>query len=176
MTPYERVRKSRELTNGVFPLPSVLDCIRYAITELAEYDDALLRQERTGDKRNNDKAHDPRGELGQALYMLLSAYVQWDEAPRGLYYPLGVDEQWIGRTLYFGALAELGFLADYVLSTVDKETPEHEREEYRNILSKADDAYENIYALAMFRGWPVDALIDDTCTLFEAKHAPQEAA
>ena len=79
MTPYERVRLSRERTAATFPLPNVLDCIRYAITELAEYEDALLRQERASDKRNNDKQHDPRSELGQALYMLLSAAVQFGE-------------------------------------------------------------------------------------------------
>ncbi len=174
MTPYERVRKSRELTAATFPLPSVLDCVRYAITELAEYDDALLRQERTGDKRNNDKAHDPRNELGQALYMLLSAYMQWDEAPNGMYFPLGADEQWIGRSLYFASLTELSYLANYVLSTVDIETPSHERMKMSDVLGKADDVYDSMYALAMFTGWNVDALIDDTCAAFEAKHAPRE--
>jgi hypothetical protein len=171
MTPYERVKLSRERTAGVFPFPNVLDCIRFAICEIAEYDDALLRAERTGDKRNNDKAHDPRGELGQALYMLLSAYVQWDESPDGYYFHPGKGEEWMVKTFYFGSMQELAKLADYVIALTDPIVPAHERENFDSTLGQADEAYNNIYSLAMFHGWPVDALIDDTCAKFEAKHA-----
>ena len=156
MTPYERVRKSRELTAATFPLPSVLDCIRYAITELAEYDDALLRQERTGDKRNNDKTHDPRSELGQALYMLLSAAVQLkcdcDVAPGDAsdkFAAYVASMRCLVSCAYYGNARTIGALMWHV-----------------------DDAYAVLCTLVHAHAWSVDALIDDTCARFEAKHAP----
>ena len=167
MTPYERVQLSRQRTAGVFPLPSVLDCIRYAITELAEYDDALLRQERTGDKRNNDKAHDPRSELGQALYMLLSAAVQ---IPREL-------SDFPGRANnvqqeYAAALFGLSQAMSYAERWMNSNYPKLQFD----MITTFCGAYDHICKLAGVHGWPVEALIDDTCTRFEAKHAPQEAA
>lgn len=157
MTPYERVRQSRELTAATFPLPSVLDCIRYAITELAEYDDALLRQERTGDKRNNDKAHDPRNELGQALYMLLSAAVQIKE-----------DRNFtiltpVSRVVCY--VNSLRLAADLLRSVAGNG---HTWVIHDQIFG----AYVEVARLANTHGWPVDVLIDDTCAAFEAKHAP----
>ena len=159
MTPYERVKLSRERTAGTFPLPNVLDCIRFAICELSEYDDALLRQERTGDKRNNDKAHDPRNELGQALYMLLSAAVQLECDCNVSPYSANdrfaayVDSvRGLASCAYYGNGRAIGALMWYV-----------------------DDAYAVLCSLAAANGWSVDALIDDTCAAFEAKHAPQEA-
>ena len=166
MTPYERVKLSRERTAATFPLPSVLDCIRYAITELAEYEDALLRQERASDKRNNDKQHDPRSELGQALYMLLSAAVQFGEPsePRRLPAVSGYGP----RELYFMALSHL---ADLGYEALDE----------KNLLSLetwlrayASQAYTEMCDLAVLHGWPVDSLIDDTCAAFERKLAPKE--
>ena len=53
-----------------------------AICELAEMDDAWLRFDRRDDKRNNVRLNDPVAELGQALYMLLSAAVQLGIEPQ----------------------------------------------------------------------------------------------
>ncbi len=163
MTPYERVKLSRERTRLTFPLPGVSDCIRYAICELVEYDDALLRMERTGDKRNNDKVHDPAAELGQALYMLLSASVQFREpsAPRRLPAVSG----YMPRELYFMALshlADLGFeaLDEKNLSSLETWLRAH-----------ASTAYTDMCDLADLYGWSVDALVEDACAAFEAKHA-----
>ncbi len=159
MTPYERVRQSRELTAATFPLPSVLDCIRYAITELAEYDDALLRQERTGDKRNNDKAHDPRNELGQCGYMLLSAMMVANKPPQP-YRPTAVQDP---TALYPFVLRNL---ADCVIGAGPGTNA------FGRLMPRMQVAYDAWCSLAASRGWYVDALIDDTCAAFEAKHAP----
>jgi hypothetical protein len=175
MTPYERVQLSRQRTNATFPLPSVLDCIRYAITELAEYDDALLRAERTGDKRNNGKEHDPRSELGQALYMLLSAHIQWGECPDVYYYTPEPGKEWLNGMLYTGTMVELARLTDYVIALTSPIVPEYERELFVNVVGQAEDAYNNMYALAMYHKWDVDTLVDDTCNRFEQKHTQQEA-
>lgn len=153
MTPYERVQQSRQRTAATFPLPPPVDCIRYAITELAEYDDALLRQERAGDKRNNAKDHDPRIELGQALYMLLSACVQRRHQPRGGFYVHGPT----CRSAYAKTLGVLASMLDNF---------------HAEDLSAA---YTHIVVLAARHSWDVDALIDDTCAAFEAKHAAVSA-
>ena len=159
MTPYERVQLSRQRTAGVFPLPNVLDCIRYSICELAEMDDALLRQERTGDKRNSDKAHDPRSELGQALYMLLSAAVQLrcdcDVTPQD------ASDKFAAYVASMRCLVSCAYYAD--------------RQTTGALMWHVDDAFAVLCSLAHGHGWSVDALIDDTCARFEAKHAPQEA-
>jgi len=156
VTPYERVQQSRQLTAATFPLPSVLDCIRYAITELAEYDDAMLRAERTGDKRNNDKAHDPRSELGQALYMLLSAAVQRST-------PLHTVVSWrLADPGYITAMVMLCEVAQCIMDSNCTPT------------LHMDYAYTAMIVLAATNGWNVDALIDDTCAAFERKHAPVE--
>ena len=73
----EIVRDSRERTAGVFPLPTVDDCIDFAITEAAEYIDALKR-ENAAYKRNNDKEHSTRKEWAQCGYMICSAIIQID--------------------------------------------------------------------------------------------------
>jgi hypothetical protein len=162
MTPYERVQLSRQRTAGVFPLPSVLDCIRYAITELAEYDDALLRQERQGDKRNNIKQmHDPRSELGQALYMLLSAMMQHNYEP---------DNDASFRTMtpqqvYFNAIQWTTETGRDALGIGSKPYA------FQNMQHSVDAAYSAMLALALSHSWDVDTLVDDTCNRFEQKHA-----
>lgn len=164
MTPYERVQLSRQRTAGAFPLPSVLDCIRYAIYELAKYDDALLRQERTDDKRNNDKAHDPRVELGQCGYMLLSAAMQMR---------FGVDittvqpiRDGVRRMSYYSILL-IGLARAMSESSYGADSDKAKDELH---LAWYDWAY-----LCDVHGWPVDSLIDDTCARFEAKHARERA-
>jgi hypothetical protein len=70
------VRESRSTTAMVFPLPDVAGCVDYAITEAGETLDAILREKRTGDKRNNVKDSDERKEWGQCGYMIASAMMQ----------------------------------------------------------------------------------------------------
>ena len=157
MTPYERVKLSRQRTAGVFPLPSPLDCIRYAICELAEYDDALLRLERIGDKRNNARQPDPRAELGQAFYMLLSAAVQVGYEPNGLDTFRAPDHR-LGH--YAVALRNIG---NVLCGVLDSASPEH-------VAYQMDDAYRALLWIAAAHGWDVAALVDDACAAFEAKH------
>lgn len=159
MTPYERVRLSRERTAATFPLPSVLDCIRYAITELAEYDDALLRQERTNDKRNNDKAHDARSELGQCGYMLLSALLQ---LPGPFYCGTKYNRDGVLHgTYYFALLHGLTRAATHAMYPASM----------GDAVSYLHQSWGELVRLADVHGWPVDALIDDACAAFERKHA-----
>ncbi len=167
MTPYARVKESRKRTAATFPLPSPLDCIRYAICELAEYDDAMLRLERIGDKRNNERQPDPRAELGQAIYMLLSAAVQWKTQPE----PYSLMPQ-PRLHLYSSSLSWLiGFTASPVNLML---TPPLARNNRIATGWKVSGTYAALCSLAACHGWDVDTLIDDTCAAFEAKHAPKE--
>jgi hypothetical protein len=75
----EYIAAERAALANCYPLPSPLDCVRYALTELGEYEDAMLRAERTGDKRNNQRPSDARRELGQVGEMLGAAWVQRDD-------------------------------------------------------------------------------------------------
>lgn len=75
----EHISQERAALAHCYPLPSPLDCIRYALTEVGEYEDAILAMERTGDKRNNpDRERDARKELGQVGEMLGAGLVQLD--------------------------------------------------------------------------------------------------
>ena len=166
MTPYERVKLSRKRTANVFPLPSPLDCIRYSLCELCEYDDAMLRLERIGDKRNNARQPDPRAELGQALYMLLSAAaVQWGIKPFQYDH---LSEQ-TRLHLYSSAL---NWLTGFTLSPASAHLVPPLSSPRRVALDiPVSGAYNVLCVLATFHGWHVDALVDDTCVAFEAKHA-----
>ena len=165
MTPYERVKLSRKRTANVFPLPSPLDCIRYSLCELCEYDDAMLRLERIGDKRNNDRQPDPRAELGQALYMLLSAAVQWGIKPKGSY---RLSEQ-TRLHLYSSALT---WLTSFTLSPTSAHlVPPFSAARRVALGVPVSGAYNVLCALATLHGWDLDELIEDTCAAFEAKHA-----
>lgn len=170
MTPYERVKLSRERTATTFPLPTPRDCIRYAITELAEYDDALLRIERTGDLRNNARQPDPRAELGQCVYMLLSAYVQLDEEPAVYHEETSKPERWMLKFSYYDAMASLAMTADDVLSSTDVDVPVYERSTKEVIVAQADEAYNSLLMVAESHGWDMTSLVEDTCVAFESKH------
>lgn len=165
MTPYERVKLSRKRTADAFPLPCPLDCIRYALCELCEYDDAMLRIERIGDKRNNARVPDPRGELGQALYMFLSAAVQWGTKPKQ-YDPLSQQTR---LHLYSAAL---NWLTGFTLSPASAHlTPPLSNARRVALGIPVSGAYNVLCALATLHGWDLDELIEDTCAAFEAKHA-----
>lgn len=167
MTPYVRVKESRKRTAATFPLPSPVDCIRYAICELTEYDDALLRLERIGDKRNNERTPDPRAELGQAIYMLLSAAVQWRTEPKP-----DVTSQYSRLHLYSSSVS---WLLGFTLSPANSRLTAPLSEDGRIATGiTVSGAYAALCDLAACHGWDVAALIDDTCAAFEAKHAPKE--
>lgn len=162
MTPYERVKLSRERTAATFPLPSVTDCIRYAICELAEMEDAWLRIERADDKRNNVRQSSPYDELGQAVYMLLSAAVQLGVAPKLL-------ATYRDHDTYIDAYAYALYTLAALLTMMQRSQVDAER-----LQMVFDAAYSGIYATGAINGVDsvFDSLIDDTCAAFERKHAP----
>lgn len=171
MNPYERVRLSRSLTNATFPLPAPLDCVRYAITELAEMDDALLRMERAGDKRNNTRNTDPRAEMGQCGYMLLSALVQLPGAG-----PKAIEDRVLAissaRTTYFTLLGDLAAVGQ----EMERGVEDGSGGTLRRAATLLGIAWRNFSRLACLHGWSVDDLIEDACAAFEARHATKEAA
>ena len=154
----EIVRESRERTNSVFPLPDVDSCIDYAITEAGEYLDAVLREKRDTDKRNRDKAHDARKELGQCGYMIASAIIQID----GVQYDRKVfDHENVYDLFYFLSMYHLDGLwyPDYDLAS-----------EYAATYILALNAY---CRLCEANGWNPADLLRETCAAFEAKHLRQ---
>ena len=141
----EIVRTSRERTAGVFPLPTVDDCIDFAITEAAEFIDALKR-ENAAYKRNNDKAHNKRSELGQAAYMVCSALIQLPDDALQMSYAgdESIHDMIIWLCLYRAA-------------------------EDETALPDALQVYVN---LCRHEGWNPAALLRETCAAFERKHLP----
>ena len=144
------VQESRARTAGVFPLPDAVDCIDYAITEAAEYLDAMLRQRRAGDKRNNDKAHDARKELGQCGYMICSAVMQINTSHLD-----ALD--WQASQVYMASsiYSVLGILCEVQSPPSD----------YQEV-----DALDAWHAFALHCGWNPAELIRETCADFERKH------
>lgn len=72
---YERNRKWRVWmdANTPFKTPDTLDCLRYAVTEIAEAMDVWLRQNNQAHARNNGRNHDLYAELADTAMMLLTA-------------------------------------------------------------------------------------------------------
>ena len=149
----EIVRASRERTNAVFPLPTIEDCIDFAITEAAEYIDALKRENDTY-KRNNDKAHNKRNEWGQTGYMICSAIIQQDTdhldrfdwepyitAPEGNVY------------VVIAGLCDIRT----GIASVNSENPHV-------------DALDQWNAFTELCGWNPAGLLRETCAAFERKH------
>ncbi len=138
------VAGSRARTAGVFPLPDAPGCVDYAICEAAETLDAILRERRAGDKRNNVKEHDARREWGQCGYMICSGLMQTD-------YPL-TDYRMAGieGTIYdvLQALAIEAMSADTSLV----------------------DALAEWHGYCQWQEWDADALLRETCAEFERKH------
>lgn len=79
------VREFREDMHLYFPAPSREDCMAFAVTEVGEAVDAVLRQNPLY-KRNNSKRHNVEAELAQTAMMLLStipfSYINTDWLPR----------------------------------------------------------------------------------------------
>jgi len=167
VTPYERVQQSRALTAATFPFPDLRSCIDYAICEFAgEYRDAVLRDERTGDKRNTCRTHDARAELGDSLYMLLSACIMAEHEP--------VDRPivaWTYRRRCNEIVRHLTHAADNA-ARLDGETTSHD-DAMDYVQRSLDAAYADMIALAAINhGWDADMIVEDACQKFERKHAP----
>lgn len=157
----ERVGSSRLMLEGKFPYPSAVDCMRYAIQEMAEFDDARMREDQPDHKRNNERQPDARKELGQAGYMVLSALLldKGNDYPGFMYVAPGKPvELWAAAVM--NVASAIGFYeAD----------------------AKEDGAVDAWYAwvvmkdLMMARGWDPMQLITETCEAFEAKHLGVQA-
>lgn len=148
----ERVGSSRMMLDGKFPYPSAVDCMRYAVQELAEFDDAMMRQEQPTHKRNNGKEHDPRKELGQAGYMILSAMIKVEGC--STYLESEIQEK---DRLYGAIIGELG-----------EALSEGQINLY--VVNSLDWALAYWKELCTLHGWDVAELIEDTCADFERKH------
>lgn len=153
----ERVGSSRMMLDGKFPYPSAVDCMRYAIQEMAEMDDAMMRQEQPEHKRNNGREHDPRKELGQAGFMLLSAALYLENT-----YPTDdkeVDAHVSTVELWANCIDSACMaVKDFSLNLVS--------------YASVDISYALAYwkHIASSHGWDVAELIEDTCADFERKH------
>jgi hypothetical protein len=152
----EIVRASRERTAEYFPLPDIKACIDYAITEAAEHLDAVLREKRNGDKRNNAKEHDARKEWGQCGYMVASAIIQ-DTDNRF------VDEDWFWDFTAWPGCENVYTLLVY-MAGIQAGLSKHDFR-YINTLDKWDAASRDL-------GYDSAELLRETCAAFEAKHIP----
>lgn len=68
-----QVRSHRLAVLHSFAWPDAPQCVAYALTEVGEYTDALLREQRAGDNRAAQRERDALLEWGQCGYMLASA-------------------------------------------------------------------------------------------------------
>jgi hypothetical protein len=129
-------------------------------------DDAWLRLERRDDKRNNERTHDPRAELGQAFYMLLSAAMQLGIEPAT---PSDILYRWsVYESIYASALKSMARLLDMSMMPAEAVSPDYAQGAF-------DAAYYAMFAAGALYDWDdLDIMVDETCTAFERKHAPQE--
>ena len=169
MTPYDRTYLSRNRTAATFPFPELRACIDYTICEFAgEFRDALLRYERSGDRRNTDRQHDARAEMGDALFMLLSACIRADHAPQ----LVPVVNTYSMRRECNEITRYLTHAADHA-ARLDGETTSHD--DAADMLHRhLDHAYSYMVHLCTVHfGWPVDGVVNAACVKFERKWAPQ---
>ena len=152
------VQKSRQRTAAYFPLPDIKSCIDYAITEAAEHLDAVLREERNADKRNNAKEHTPRFEWGQCGYMVASAIIQDmptdDDAD--------VEEEfWECNAYSFNenVYTVLAYMA-HIQAGMNQD-------EFRYV-----DTLDKWHAASRSLGYDSAELLRETCAAFESKHIP----
>ncbi len=171
MTPYERVRQSRELTAATFPFPQLRPSVDYTICEFAgELRDALLRDERAQDVRNNGKEHSQRVELGDSFYMLLSSCLQLGYEPQ----PHPVVGAYSFRRECNEIVRYLLNAADHA-ARLDGETSSYDGA-HDAVCRNLEHAYNYMAHLCTCGyGWDVDVIVDDACRKFEKKHAAREA-
>ena len=160
----ERVGSSRLMLDGKFPYPDEIGCIIHCAGEATEYRDARRRIENPEEKRNNGKQHDPRKELGQCAYMLLSGLLYNQQRNVStIRLPLDYaqyEQQYDQEYVYFGLLSELGALGQALMDD----------EEIYIIFEQYNQVWEGICILCYVHGWDVAELIEDTCADFERKH------
>lgn len=148
----ERVGSSRLMLEGKFPYPEGVRCMRYAVQELAEYDDARMRLDQPDHKRNNERQPDSRRELGQAGYMILSAMLKVEGCRADL------ESEVLDKACLYGAVVrELGDAIS-----------ENSINIY--VVNNLDWALAYWKELCTLHGWDVYDLITETCEAFEAKH------
>lgn len=138
------VAGSRARTAGVFPLPDTPGCVDYAICEAAETLDAILRQRRNGDKRNNERQVNERIEWGQCGYMIASGLMQTDYDLEDFHMAGG------GGTIY-DVLDCLVIEAMHAQSTLV-------------------DALAEWVSYCKWQEWDAADLLRETCADFERKH------
>lgn len=149
------------MLDGVLPYPDEIGCIIHCTGEATEYRDARRRVEHPEEKRNNGKQHDPRKELGQCAYMLLSGLLYRSEWIEGdLFYPPEESDAVETEYIYFCLLQSISDLALVILDDLEIDT----------VLREYRFAWEGIALLAKYHGWDVAELIEDTCADFERKH------
>jgi NTP pyrophosphatase (non-canonical NTP hydrolase) len=176
VTPYDRVKLSRERTSATFPFPALRPSLDYTICEFAgELRDAVLRDERCGDVRNTDRAHSQRAELGDAFYMLLSACIQADHEPILRMVEASMVEAMPPRrccNLIVRLLTQAADAADMLAQFGPSEC------ELDALHRMLDSAYTHMVALCVgWYDWPVADVVDEACAKFERKHAAvQEGA
>lgn len=158
----DRVVLSRKRTAAAFPLPAFDRCVRYAIQECGETDDAWMREEHPEHKRNSERTPFPRREWGQVGYMILSGATQrvdWGKYQTQIHGHVQEPRS----TLFGGVVMQLGLALIYERNWSWSQSHLH-------------TAFVNWVYLCRLEGWDPDELIDETCKAFEAKHAVREAA
>lgn len=152
----EYIASERQSLAHCYPLPNPLDCVRYALTELGEYEDAMLRAERTGDKRNHVKPHDARRELGQVGEMIGAALVQldgWQRVTEGAYAP---SNRYDSISVMLESLSKCFW--------------------YRaDIFNDAKWSFVNWLGLVSFHGWDAHALLVERYAQVREKHCTEAA-
>lgn len=154
------VHAHRERTEHVYPWPGDVQCLRYAVQEMAEYDDVCMREASPEHKRNNKRQPDARHELAQAGYMMCSAFA-CNDAPDivEVSSPLDHTRQW--------AVSILKLAAAIIIHDVDNGRMEFARE-----VRYAFDAWLDICKQAGVQ--PIEA-VNEICAQVEAKYLAEES-
>lgn len=169
MNPYDRIQLSRQRTAETFPFPALRPSLDYTICEFAgELRDAMLRDERSGDVRNTDRAHSQRAELGDAFYMLLSACIKADHKPV-LHPTIAVYSFRRQCNEIVRYLTHAADLADML------ERGSGSERMHEDLCRNLDHAYSYMYALCLNGyGWEVIEVVEEACQKFERKHAASQ--
>ena len=154
----------RDRTAAAFPQPGIIDSMLYAETEMGEMLDAILRERRPADVRNNERNHDPINELGQAIVMLNTA---WNQVYDAWHVGGGValDEETESLVEVLQGYHE--WMADVYASFVSGDLPHGHQFAYLSV---------SLDQMAAWLGTTATEAERIACERFEAKHAIKEAA
>lgn len=155
----QRVVDSRWETNLTFPCPNCEDSTWYALSEAGETASSLMYQRRPADKRNNNRDRDPRAEWGQCGYMIATAINNESFEP-------------VARILDLPPTSAYCQTVESLSIALDYEAQGFHNEAILNLASALDSWVD----FCTLNGWDAEALIDETCAAFEAKHAPKVTA